>query len=74
MKPDYHRIIAAPAGDRRDLFVVAARRVGTTEQNVEKDFWVCCSDHTSRDDPHHVSSRGVKRPAFVRPATAEIGC
>jgi len=37
----YRRIITAAEEDRRDLFVSTARRVGTTEQNVEKDFWVC---------------------------------
>jgi hypothetical protein len=37
----YRRITAAPEPDRRDLFVSAARRVGITEQNAEKDFWVC---------------------------------
>ena len=41
MKPDYRRIIASPLDDRRDLFVAAARRIGMSEQNVEKDFWVC---------------------------------
>src|SRR5687767_4457680 len=41
MKPDYRRIIASSRDDRRDLFVTSARRVGITEQNVEKDFWVC---------------------------------
>jgi hypothetical protein len=25
----------------RDLFLAAATRLGTTMQNVEKDFWVC---------------------------------
>jgi Nucleotidyl transferase AbiEii toxin, Type IV TA system len=37
----YRQITLAPERDRRDLFVSAARRVGITEQNVEKDFWVC---------------------------------
>lgn len=41
MKPDYRRIIASPAEDRRDLFIVAAHRIGVSQQNVEKDFWVC---------------------------------
>jgi hypothetical protein len=41
MKPGYRRIIASPPDDRRDLFVTAARRIGISEQNVEKDFWVC---------------------------------
>jgi hypothetical protein len=41
MNPEYVRIIAAPEEDRRGLFAATARRIGTTEQNVEKDFWVC---------------------------------
>ncbi len=41
MNPAFREIISAAAGDRRDLFLAAARRLGTTEQNVEKDFWVC---------------------------------
>jgi hypothetical protein len=41
MKPGYQRIITSSSDDRRDLFVATARRVGTTERNAEKDFWVC---------------------------------
>jgi hypothetical protein len=41
MNADYVRVIAASEQDRRALFAETARRVGTTEQNVEKDFWVC---------------------------------
>jgi hypothetical protein len=41
MNADYVRVIAASDEDRRALFAATARRVGTTEQNVEKDFWVC---------------------------------
>ncbi len=41
MNPDYVRIIAGSEDDRRGLFAATARRIGTTEQNVEKDFWVC---------------------------------
>jgi hypothetical protein len=37
----YQNIIAAKESDRRDLFLSAATRLGTTIQNVEKDFWVC---------------------------------
>jgi hypothetical protein len=37
----YQRIIAASEDDCRDLFIAAARRIGTIEQNVEKGFWVC---------------------------------
>ena len=41
MNEAYLRVITAAEQDRLDLFASAARRVGTTEQNVEKDFWVC---------------------------------
>ncbi|MGI8784389.1 MAG: nucleotidyl transferase AbiEii/AbiGii toxin family protein [Acidobacteriota bacterium] len=41
MKHGYQRVITSPPDDRRDLFIATARRLGTTEQNVEKDFWVC---------------------------------
>lgn len=41
MNPDFRHVLAAPKDDRRDVFLSAARRLGTTEQNVEKDFWVC---------------------------------
>jgi hypothetical protein len=41
MNPAYQKIISARAGDQRDLFLTAANRLGTTVQNIEKDFWVC---------------------------------
>ena len=41
MNQAYRRITAASERDRQDVFASAARRVGITEQNVEKDFWVC---------------------------------
>jgi hypothetical protein len=41
MNPAFRTFLAAPAEDRRDAFLGAARRLGTAEQNVEKDFWVC---------------------------------
>lgn len=41
MNPAYQRIIAASDEDRRGLFLAAATRIGTTVQNIEKDFWVC---------------------------------
>jgi hypothetical protein len=41
MNPAYLRIIAARDEDRRGLFLAAANRIGTTVQNIEKDFWVC---------------------------------
>jgi hypothetical protein len=37
----YRQIITAPVGDRTDLFLTTARRLGTPLGNVEKDFWVC---------------------------------
>ena len=41
MNPAYAKFLSAPAEDRRDAFLGASRRLGTTEQNIEKDFWVC---------------------------------
>lgn len=41
MNAAYREIIAASDDDRRALFLGAARRLGTTAQHVEKDFWVC---------------------------------
>jgi hypothetical protein len=41
MNPGYIDVLKASPADRRDLFLSAARRLGTPEQNVEKDFWVC---------------------------------
>src|ERR1700733_3696769 len=34
-------VLEASANDRRDLFVGAGNRLGTVQQNIEKDFWVC---------------------------------
>ncbi len=41
MNPDFARLLDADESDRRDLFAAAAMRLGTTMQNIEKDFWVC---------------------------------
>jgi len=41
MNDNFLEIISATSGERRDLFLTAAARLGTTEQNIEKDFWVC---------------------------------
>jgi len=41
MNEAYARLLTESADDRRDVFRTAAQRLGTTEQNVEKDFWVC---------------------------------
>jgi hypothetical protein len=41
MNPAYQKIIASSEDDQRGLFVTTANRVGTTVQNIEKDFWVC---------------------------------
>ncbi|KUM25217.1 hypothetical protein AU467_04380 [Mesorhizobium loti] len=41
MNPAFLIFLSAAAEDRRDAFLGAARRLGTAEQNVEKDFWVC---------------------------------
>ena len=41
MNTAYQAIIGASDDDRRGLFLAGAARVGTTVQNIEKDFWVC---------------------------------
>jgi hypothetical protein len=41
MNPGFLEILKAPAEERRDLFLGTARRLGTPEENIEKDFWVC---------------------------------
>lgn len=41
MNGAYLQIISASDDDRRALFLSSAGRLGTTVQNVEKDFWVC---------------------------------
>jgi hypothetical protein len=38
MNPAFARILAAPLVDRRDLFLGSARRLGTSECHIEKDF------------------------------------
>lgn len=37
----FQAVLSAPERDRRDLFVATGGRIGTVEQNIEKDFWVC---------------------------------
>jgi hypothetical protein len=41
MIPGFATVLAASAIDRRDLFIGAGNRLGTVQQNIEKDFWVC---------------------------------
>src|SRR3546814_678102 len=38
---DYDAILSADQDTRAGLFTATAQRLGTTPQNVEKDFWVC---------------------------------
>lgn len=37
----YRSVIGAAPGDRLDLFLSTANRLGTPIGNIEKDFWVC---------------------------------
>jgi hypothetical protein len=41
MTPAYAEILGADDQTRAGLFNTTAQRIGTTPQNVEKDFWVC---------------------------------
>jgi hypothetical protein len=40
MNSGFAEFLRATPQDRRDVFLSAAARLGTPEQNVEKDFWV----------------------------------
>lgn len=37
----YKEVISAPAGEKVDLFLTTANRLGAPIGNIEKDFWVC---------------------------------
>lgn len=39
--PAFITVLSADAETRRGLFATTAQRLGTSEANVEKDFWVC---------------------------------
>jgi hypothetical protein len=41
VNPAFDTVITASDDERRGLFLATAARLGTTVQNVEKDFWVC---------------------------------
>lgn len=41
MNDNFLKIIHATPEDRQGLFLLTANRLGTSLQNVEKDFWVC---------------------------------
>ncbi|WFE73957.1 nucleotidyl transferase AbiEii/AbiGii toxin family protein [Halomonas sp. M1] len=41
MNSAFDQVIAADDETRRGLYATTAQRLGTTPQNVEKDFWVC---------------------------------
>lgn len=41
MNAGFDQILRADAQTRSGLFAATAQRLGTTPQNVEKDFWVC---------------------------------
>jgi len=40
INPGFSEFLKATPQDRRDVFLGAAARLGTPEQNIEKDFWV----------------------------------
>jgi hypothetical protein len=41
MTEGFEAVLAASDRERRDLFLSTGNRLGTAEQNIEKDFWVC---------------------------------
>jgi predicted nucleotidyltransferase component of viral defense system len=40
MNSAFSEFLKASTQDRRDVFLGAAARLGTPQQNIEKDFWV----------------------------------
>ena len=64
MNPAFNDVLSAPADTRSGLFTATAQRLGTTPQNVEKDFGYAgrlmpCSMGYPRDRVS--SSRAVHR-------------
>ena len=45
MTEGFQTVLVANEQERRDLFVGTSTRLGTAEQNIEKDFWVCWTLH-----------------------------
>ena len=41
INPAFAPILSSDAATRQGLFATTAQRLGTSERNVEKDFWVC---------------------------------
>lgn len=41
VNPAFLTVLSAEADTRRGLFAATAQRLGTSERNAEKDFWVC---------------------------------
>jgi hypothetical protein len=41
MTEAFHAVLGASERERQDLFVGTGNRLGTAEQHIEKDFWVC---------------------------------
>jgi hypothetical protein len=44
----FRTIISASIADRSDLFLSTANRLGAPLINIEKDFWVCKEQNSSR--------------------------
>lgn len=60
----YATFLSANQQERRDAFLGTARRLGTVEQNVEKDFWVCWTlaalfDHRPAGQPRLLFKGGT---------------
>ena len=41
MNSAFEEVLRADTATRTGLYTATAQRLGTTPQNVEKDFWVC---------------------------------
>lgn len=53
----FTQVLAASPDDRRNLFVGAGTRMGSVEQNIEKDFWVCWTLDALFNDLEHGGPR-----------------
>jgi hypothetical protein len=61
----YREVISAAPGEKLDLFLTTANRLGAPIGNIEKDFWVCWALNTLC---HERPAGGPRRdPRYFRP-------
>ena len=56
MNPAFNEVLSATAATRSGLFTATAQRLGTTPQNVEKDFWVCWTLDARESELKHAAA------------------